>query len=332
MNSVFIVTGAAGHLGRTIIDSLEFTGCDVLGFDLPSTESICDFPKNVRMFYGDVTVKEDLKKVFEAASAYQKQYVVHCAGIVSITERNKKQVERVNIGGTKNIAELCLQYKVTRLVYVSSVHAIPETGHLLTEVRSFDPETVDGTYAKTKAVAGNVVLKAVADGLDAVIVHPSGLLGPNDHGRGHLTQLVVDFVRGRLTACVKGGYDFVDVRDVADGILRCCSLANRGDTFILSNRYYDIKEILDIISDITGRRKIKTVLPMWFAKSTAPLSVAYYRLLRQPPLYTSYSLSTLTGGAVFSHEKATKQLGYTTRDIKTTLYDEIEWLKKIKRL
>ena len=86
----------------------------------------------------------------------------------------------------------------------------------MTEITDFNPDKVNGEYAKTKAeIAKYVLEKANNEGLDVCIIQPSGIIGPYDFGNSHLTQMILDFANGRLTACVKGGYDFVDVRDVA---------------------------------------------------------------------------------------------------------------------
>ena len=147
-----------------------------------------------------------------------------------------------------------------------------------------------------------------------------------------MTQLVIDFYKSRLTAGVRGGYDFVDVRDVADGIISCCEKGLPGECFILSNRYFKVTELFEMFHEITGKKRIKTIIPMWLAKSTAPLSELYYKILQQPPLYTSYSLYTLSSNALFSHEKATQELGYRNRPFKETLSDTIDWLKMQGRL
>ena len=89
---------------------------------------------------------------------------------------------------------------------------------VLKEIKEFSPEKVVGGYARTKAEATQAVLAAVQGGLDAVIVQPSGIIGPYDHSGNHLVQLVTDYLGGRIPVCVKGGYDLVDVRDVAYGL------------------------------------------------------------------------------------------------------------------
>ena len=205
-------------------------------------------------------------------------------------------------------------------------------GQTMTEVKQFDYHKVVGLYAKTKAAATALVLRAAEKGLDASVVHPSGIIGPFDPGHGHLTQLVIDYCKGSLTAGVKGGYDFVDVRDVADGVLSCCNVGRRGECYFLTNRCYTLKEVLDLCSSITGRKPIRTYLPMWFARGTAGFSEIYYKLRRQPPLYTSYSLYTVSGNAAFSHRKADRELGYHPRPLKDTLRDGIGWLEMLGRI
>ena len=134
--------------------------------------------------------------------------VIHTAGLIDVTGEMSRRLYDVNVTGTKNVLALCAKYQVEKLVYVSSVHAIPETGQptLQTEITEFSPETVVGGYAKTKSEATQAVLDAAANGLPAVVVHPSGIIGPYDEGRNHLVQMVRDFMEGRLPACVKGGY------------------------------------------------------------------------------------------------------------------------------
>lgn len=191
---------------------------------------------------------------------------------------------------------------------------------------------VVGQYAKTKAQATADVLAATKEGLNAVIVHPSGIVGPYDYGKGHLTNLVTEYYQGKLTAGIVGGYDFVDVRDVAQGILLACEKGRHGECYLLSNHFYTIKEVLTLLQQISGRQKIKTYLPLFILKTTAPLAEYYYKLRKQTPLYTPYSLYTLTSNANFSHEKATRELGYQTRRLELSLRDTIDWLKEQKRI
>ena len=183
-----------------------------------------------------------------------------------------------------------------------------------------------GGYAKTKAEATQLVLDAANEGLDAVVVHPSGILGPFDSSGNHLVQMVSDYIRGKLPACVTGGYDFVDVRDVARGCLLAAEKGRKGECYILSNRHYELRDILSMLRGITGGRKLP-VLPMWMAKSAVPLIQWQAKRKKQRPLFTRYSLYTLRSNDRFSHDKATAELGYRPRDLRQTLRDTVFWLK-----
>ncbi len=334
MENMYIITGANGFLGNNIIRQLNLRSNDqiralVLPNDnLKSLEGLsCD------IYYGDVTKKETLDKIFEGTENYR-LFVIHCAGIVYIKTKFIPQVYNVNVNGTKNIIDKVLQ-KNAKLIYVSSVHAITEkpNGMLMTELDRFEPDKVVGQYAKTKAETGNYVLDMVKQkNLNACIVQPSGMIGPYDYGSSHLTQLILDMASRKLKAGVKGGYDFVDVRDVACAIINACEYGRSGQCYLLSNKYIKVDQLLDTISDVMHYKKIKSTIPMWIAKLTAPMAELYYSILKQPPLYTKYSLYTLSSNANFSNEKAKKELKFITRDIKDTISDTVIWLEQCKRI
>lgn len=329
MKQVYLITGACGHLGSTIIRMLHTMGAEVRGLMLPA-ESAQDM-KTVHYYTGDIRNQDSLRPMFEDTNGYER-IVIHTAGIIDISWEVSSLMYEVNVKGTKNLLSLCEEYGVKRLVYVSSVHAIPEKDPLsvLTEVKKFSPDWVTGGYAKTKAEATQAVLDAAAHGLDAVVVHPSGILGPYDRSGNHLVQMVNDYVTGKLPACVNGGYDFVDVRDVALGCLKAAEYGRSGECYILSNRHYEIKDVLALAGNACGGRKLP-ILPMWTAKAAAPFLGLWSKYKKERPLYTKYSLYTLSSNDRFSHDKATAQLDYRPRDLSQTVHDTIAWLRLLKR-
>lgn len=333
MKRLYIVTGAYGHLGNTIVRELCSRGETVRCFVMPDDSLNPLEGLAFEMIKGDVCAMKDLDRLFFETEKFE-TIVIHTAGIVSIATKFDQRVYDVNVNGTANIIEQCQKNHVKRLIYVSSVHAIPEKPdkQLIRETNDFDPEVVVGLYAKTKAEATKRVLKSVKDGLDCVVVHPSGIGGPNDFGNGHFKQLVMDFLNGSLTAFIKGGYDFVDVRDVSKGILSAVNNGRIGECYILSNRFITVSELLNLLAEISGKKRLTTVLPLWFARFTAPLSELWYHLKKQKPLYTRYSLYTLASNANFSHRKADVELGYTTRSMSETLTDTIAFLEQTERL
>lgn len=331
-NRVYIITGVFGHLGNTLAGMLLKRGGRVLGLALPDEREL-PLSGDFTLFRGNVCDKESLRLLFEVAKG-KEIIVIHTAGIVTIASKFDAKVHEVNVNGTKNMLFMAKKYNVKKMVHVSSVHAIPTLSQEQTirEIVTFNPDAVTGLYAKTKAEATAAVLKAADEGLPICVVHPSGIIGPNDYGHGHITQLVIDYLKGRLTACVKGGYDFVDVRDVANGILDCAKSGKNGECYILSNRFIPLSELFEQLHFISGRKRLKTVLPLWFARVTAPLAETYYKIRKQPPLYTAYSLYTLQCNANFSHQKATEEFGYKTRPLADTLRDTVAFLKKAGRV
>lgn len=330
MKKVYIITGANGFLGNNIIRILEKDADNEIRAFVLKDDSIKSLDNlNCKIYYGDVTNKESLSSIFENTSG-KEVFVIHCAAIVYIKSKYNPLIYNVNVNGTKNIVDKVLELNA-KLVYVSSVHAIPEkpNNDLITEVTNFNPDDVYGLYAKTKAEAAKYVMDAIKNkNLNACIVHPSGIIGPNDFGNSHLTQLIKVVSNGKLFACVKGGYDFVDVRDVAKGVTNACKNGIKGECYILSNRYITIKELCDLICDLQKRKRIKIILPISIAKLIAPLFELYYNLKKETPLFTKYSLYTLSSNANFSNKKARQYLDFKNRSIEDTIKDTIEWINK----
>lgn len=327
MKRLYIITGANGHLASTIIKYLKKEECHIRGLILPTEEN--KDTETVKYYKGDITKVETLHDIFGQTDDYDKVDVIHAAGLISIKDEITSQLYDVNVNGTKNIISQCFKYSVKRLLYVSSVHAIPEGDDLsvIKEVPVFSKNNVIGAYASTKAEASQAVIDAVQNGLDAVIVHPSGIVGPYDNGGNHTTQLIQLYLSGKLPAGVTGGYDFVDVRDVAKGCIAAAKKGMRGESYILSNRYTTVADLLEYMRAATNGRK-KVCFPLTVAKLAAPVFEWIGQVRNSRPLFTKYSLATMDSNGRFSHDKATMQLGYSPRDMRDTVADTIKYLQQ----
>ncbi|PKK97376.1 MAG: dihydroflavonol 4-reductase [Tenericutes bacterium HGW-Tenericutes-3] len=339
MSNLYIITGANGHLGNSISRLLLNQNHYVRGLILPNDSDKMLKKLGVDVFFGDVRKQETLEPLFDVTSfdkPFKQLIVIHAAGIVSITAKKSPLLEDVNINGTKMMADLALKHRVDKFIYVSSVHAIPEkeNSQIIHEIEEFDPELVHGAYAKTKAAATKYVLSKVKDGLNAIVVHPSGIIGPFDYGKAHMTMMFEDYLNGFLTSRINGAYDFVDVRDVSSGITQASISGKIGSCYILSGHRTTLKDLFDHLRIISGKKLKINVLPMWFAKFTAPLAELYYKMRKLPPIYTAYSLYTLKSNSFFSYQRAHTDLNYTPRSFDETIYDTVNWLvdeKRIKR-
>ena len=336
MEHLYLVTGANGHLGYTVCHMLRDQAKHVRGLILPKDKEDRLLALGVDIYHGDITKPETLDAFFDFDEHIDLSQVVliHCAGIVSISKKKNPLIEKVNVEGTKRIVDLVKHKKIGKMIYVSSVHAILEKPHglIIDETKTFDPNLVIGAYAKSKALASKHVIEAIHDGLPAIIVHPSGIIGPEDQGHGHMTMMIEDYLNGYLTSRVNGAYDFVDVRDAADGILRAVKDGHVGETYILSGTHIDLKQLFVLLQAYSGKKRAIHVLPRWFARLSAPLAEVYYKLRKLPPIYSSYSLYTLRSNSHFSHEKATRELGYQPRPIEDTIKDTLLWLAMSNRV
>lgn len=189
MNRIYAVTGGCGHLGNTIVKKLAALGHRVRALALPgeSLAALAGCP-GVELYRGDVCVPETLEPFFDHAED-EALCVIHTAAIISISAKAGPRLHAVNVGGVKNVVEQCLTHPNTRLVHVSSVHALPEQlgRGVIRETEQFCPQWVKGAYAKSKAEAAQYVLDAVKTrGLNATIVLPAGILGPEDYGANNL--------------------------------------------------------------------------------------------------------------------------------------------------
>ena len=320
-----VVTGATGHIGNVLVRKLYERGYQVVAFVLKNDNIDIFKGLNIEYKYGDVNDIESLENAFLGADV-----VFHLAGIIEIGNGNKAKMYKVNVEGTKNVVDVCKKVGVKKLVYTSSVHAIKEKpkGEVIEETNEFSSKFVKGTYAKTKAEATKYVLDAQDEKLDVIITHPSGVIGPYEYKRSNLGQLIIDCYYKKMKAYLDGGYNFVDVRDVADGLVLALEKGRPGQCYILAGHYVSIKELMKYVEDITHVPAPKFKIARWFAYATGFLSEIYYKIMKQKPLFTSYSVYTTGTNSNFSIQKAQKELGYNPRPIKETMEDTINWLKE----
>ena len=328
-NTLYLVTGAAGFLASTVCRQLVEQGCNVRGFILPNDPAKIHIPEEVEIFEGDLTDIESLKPFFEVPED-QEAVVLHIASIVTINPDFYQKVIDVNVGGTKNIIELCLSMpRIKKLVYCSSTGAIPEQpeGTSIKEIDYFDETKVPGCYAQSKALATQEVLDAVHHkGLNACVVHPSGIMGPEDYAIGEPTQNLVRIINGELPAGIDGDFNLCDVRDLAQGIIAAVDKGRCGECYILANEPVTFKDFCRMVTDESGGKKVKLFLPIFAANVMASVMETTAKKKGEKPLMSRFSVYSLARNNHFDSSKAKEELGYTTRPYEETIHDQVEWL------
>ena len=216
------------------------------------------------------------------------------------------------------------------MIYTSSVHAIPEpirSDTPIKETYDFSPDYVKGQYAKTKAQATANVLRYANDGYDAVIVHPSGVIGPFGYKLSNMGQMIYDCMNDKLKFYIDGAYNFVDVRDVVQGIYTAAELGHSGECYILSGEIISVKEIIDTISKEVNSHRNLIKISYQLAYGLSIFLELIYKLKHKKLLFTPYSISVLKSNCNFSNQKAKKALHFDPRPIKLSILDTISWLK-----
>ena len=334
-NTMYLVTGAAGFLGGTVCRQLIDRGDKVRAFVLPNDPAIKFVPEEAEIVEGDLTDIESLEYFFTVPEGIE-TIVLHIASIVTVNPDYNQKVIDVNVGGTKNIIELCLSHpECKKLVYCSSTGAIPELpkGQTIKEVDYFDETKVKGCYSMSKALASQEVLDAVHHrGLNACIVHPSGIMGPEDFAGGETTKTLIQIINGEMPAGISGDFNLCDVRDLAQGTIAAADKGRSGECYILGNEPVSFKEFSQMVTEESGGKKIGMFLPIWAANMMGSMMEKTAKAKGEKPLMTTFSVYNLARNNSFDSSKAEKELGYNTRSYRETIHDEVQWLLETGRI
>ncbi len=321
---MILVTGAAGHLGNVLVRELVNQGKQVRALVLPGedTQSISDL--NIEIMEGNIL---DYPSVIKAMENVDEVY--HLAGLVSIAPGNEGLLHKVNVEGTRNVLRAARECGIKRFVYTSSIHALarPPIGVMIDETQPFDMNNPAGMYDATKAEASLEVLEAAKNGLNAVIVCPTGVIGPYDYRRSELGEMILSWMKKTASVIVEGAFDFVDVRDVARGHILACEKGKTGQTYILGGTQIKIRNLVEMVKKIAGAYSPVIVLPTKFAHFIARIAEWFYKITHTRPKLTRYSLETLLSNSDISSLKAKRELGYQSRNLAETLKDTISWWK-----
>ncbi|ADN02593.1 NAD-dependent epimerase/dehydratase family protein [Spirochaeta thermophila] len=314
------VTGAGGHLGGNVVEVLLRRGYRVRAVVRRDRRAVegC----GCEVVEAEVLERGSLERAFEGADA-----VVHCAAYVSISGGHGGLVWRVNVEGVRNVLNAAARVGVWRVVHVSSIHAFRECGEVVDEKAPL----VDGegsVYDRSKAEGLRVAAEAAARGQDVVAVCPTGIIGPKDYKPSRMGRFFIALTRGRVPALVEGGFDWVDVRDVAEGVVAALERGRRGERYVLSGRYVKVAELARAWCGVAGVRAPRVVVPPGLARIGAGLGGILLPLLPGEPLFTAEAIRALSWRTPVSSERAHRRLGYVARPLEETLEDTYRWFKE----
>jgi len=316
------VTGAAGHVGGNLVRTLLEQGHKVRVLIHEDTRAIEGL--DVERVVGDV---RDPATVARFVAGCER--VFHLAALISLDPKDTPKLQEINVGGARNVAEACLAAGVKRLVHFSSIHALSShpKNEPIDETRP--PSSGDALpYDLSKAAGEREVQAVIARGLDAVICNPTAIVGPYDFRPSHVGELLLDLYHRRLPGLVKGGFDWVDVRDVVQGAIAAAERGRRGERYLLSGKRRSVPEFADAAAAATGKKRPWMVTPIWLAHAAAPFATGFAKLAGRRPLFTRASLVALSNHLEVRHDKARTELGYNARPFEETLKDTYAWFEK----
>jgi dihydroflavonol-4-reductase len=323
------VTGATGHVGVNLVRTLLARGDRVRtvvrrrkAHGVSWTDGLEGL--SVEMAGADLDDVPALTAAFGGC-----EVVFHAAGRISITRRDAAEVETVNVQGTRNVLCACRAAGVRRVVHFSSIEAIEPRpwDRPVDEDRPGVDASLGSPYALSKAEGEREAL-AAREGLEVVVINPTAIIGPLDFRPSLLGRAITAMACGRLPMLVDGGFDWVDVRDVAAAAAAAAVRAPAGRRYIVGGRWASMRELAALVCAQVGRTPPRLLCPYPLARAWAPVSVGFNRFLGREPLFTSASLEVLRGNRNVSHERAAHELGYCARPLEQTVADTVEWFRE----
>jgi dihydroflavonol-4-reductase len=346
------ITGASGHIGANLCRELLREGHQLRVLVNHFTESLEGL--EVERIRGSLLDPSSLEQLAEGREIF-----IHLAASISIN--GKKELMDINYQGTLNVIEAVRKTGVKRLIHFSSIHALTPfpLDTVLDERRELalkDPLM----YSRSKALAEQAVREAAIQGMDAVIINPTSVMGPNDFKPSLIGQAILQLYSGKIPALIPGGYDWVDVRDVVSGTIAAIEKGKKGESYLLSGSFVSLPDLYAMIRSVKREGKLMgeggtpvpgqskaqrtievkrggkknsgkklPVIPFWLAEIGVPFLKAWAWITRSTPLYTRESVEILkTAHRNISSEKAERELGYHSRPFEETLLETLEWFKE----
>jgi len=322
------VTGGAGFIGSHVVKQLVDLGVDVTAVVLPGdpAPSLAPVASRVRLVTGDLSSEAALVSGMREARA---DLVIHLAAIYALWLAEPRRMFDVNVQGTRNVIRAARAAGVPRVVHTSSIAAVGVLpGEAVAdEDTPFNEWDVANDYVVSKYIAELEAFRLAGPDLEVVAVNPAFPFGADDTAPTPTGKMVLDTLRGRLPFVIQGGFNAVDVRDVARGHLLGALYGASGRRYILGGHNVTFREFSDRVAAAASRRPPPLTLPTGFVRRAGRVSdlVANY-LTRRPPMFTERSVAYMAGRfSYFSTERAQRELGYRPRPLDEAIRASIDW-------
>ena len=325
MGDVTVVTGGTGFIGAAVVRRLVSAGHRVRVLARPGNprQLLAGLP--VEIAEGDLGDTASLARCLRGC-----RLLFHVAAMYTLWAKDRRLFYEVNVEGTRRLLRGAAEAGVGRVVYTSTVGVlgIPRDGSPGTEDTPVSLADMAGDYKRSKFLAEEVARGYAGQGLPVVIVNPSAPIGPGDIKPTPTGRLVVDFLRGKMWACLDTGLNLVDVEDVAAGHLLAAERGRVGERYVLGGRNLALREIFGILGRIAGMRPPRLTL-----SAAAVLPIAHLsewiadHLTGQPPLVAVDAVRMARKRMFFDPGKAVRELGMPQSPVENALARAVEWFR-----
>ncbi len=319
------VTGGTGFIGGAVVRRLLEAGNEVKVLVRPraDTQQLDGLP--AERVKGDVRDRESLRRGMAGCG-----WVFHVAALYSYWGYRWKDFYETNVEGTRQVLEVARDRGAERIVYTSSIAAlgVHKDGSSATEDTPSTLADRIGPYQRSKFLTEAVVRDFARRGLPVIIVNPSSPVGIGDHKPTPTGQIVVDFLKGRIFGYVDTGLNIIDVEDVAAGHLLAAERGQAGERYILGGENLTLKQILDLLAEISGRPQVRLRIPHWVAQCWAYVDVTMARLNpRRIPAATPDKVRLSRRYEFFDPGRAVRELGLPQTPAHVALRKAVEWYR-----
>ncbi len=315
------VTGGTGFIGAHLVRLLLQQKYAVKALVRPSSNL-----ENLRGLEVEV-VKGDLNNPNLWQQMVGCQYLFHVAAYYSLWQTDKELLYHHNVLGTRNVLAAAQKAGIERTVYTSSVAAIGvgSFGQVVDETHQSPLEKLVGNYKKSKFLAEQEAIQAVAQCQEIVIVNPSSPIGSLDIKPTPTGDIILRFLRRQMPVYLDTGLNFIDVRDVAWGHLLALQQGKSGDRYILGHQNLTLKQLLDQLAEITGMAAPQRTVPAWLPLSVAWIDEKILAPLGKIPSVPLDGVRMAKQPMYYDASKAVKELGLPQSPLQTALKDAVDW-------
>ncbi len=317
------VTGGTGFIGGAVVQHLLEEGVEVRALVRPGSDTRQLDGLPVERIEDDLSDRESLQRGIAGC-----QRVFHVAALYSYWGHTWEDFNQANVEGTRHVLEAARQESVERVVYTSSIAALGLHADRTpaTEETPSSLEDRIGPYQRSKFLGEAVAREYALQGLPVVIVNPSTPVGVGDHKPTPTGQIIVDYLNGRMFAYVDTGLNIVCVEDVAAGHLLAAERGRVGERYILGGENLTLKQVLDLLAEISGRPPARFRIPHSVAQAWSYVDVALARLNpRRVPAATPEKVRLSRRYEFYDPGKAVRELGLPQTPAREGLRKAVEW-------